>query len=121
MQCVKCSGTLIAKQVAGVMVDQCDRCGGVWFDARELDRVLQHGQFDDLQTRLSRGVDYDALRGNCPRCKGDGKLVRVVSDVRDDIHIDTCTVCYGQWLDSGEVEALHGQGLIARLRRFFAG
>jgi Zn-finger nucleic acid-binding protein len=38
-----------------------------------------------------------------------------------DIHIDTCAVCGGQWLDGGELELLRGEGtlraLVDRLRR----
>ena len=33
-------------QVADLEIDQCDRCAGIWFDAHELDRVLQQKSID---------------------------------------------------------------------------
>ena len=39
---------------------------------------------------------------------GSGDEEEWVKDVEHDIHIDTCAVCYGQWLDGGELEVLRG-------------
>ncbi len=109
MHCIKCEGKLISSEVAGVTIDQCELCSGVWFDARELDRVLSAG---DL-SRLARGKHnkaHDEQRASCPRCRGAGKMVRVVSEQRSDVHVDTCTVCYGQWPDGGELRLLSDRG-----------
>src|SRR5690606_38975333 len=35
MQCPKCAGTMVAVEHAGVTVDRCAACGGLWFDALE--------------------------------------------------------------------------------------
>src|SRR5262249_12526581 len=123
MDCVKCEGKLYPVEVEGVVVDQCEACAGIWFDSGELARVLG---MKSVAKALSRGVgnkDDDGKRGRCPRCRGEGKLVQVAS-LTSDIHIDTCSVCGGQWLDGGELAILRDEGglrpLFGLLRRLFA-
>ncbi|HEX3185931.1 MAG TPA: zf-TFIIB domain-containing protein [Pyrinomonadaceae bacterium] len=36
MQCPRCDGRLHEAEVAEVMIDTCDKCGGVWLDSGEL-------------------------------------------------------------------------------------
>lgn len=118
MNCVKCSGALQRVELADLEVDQCDRCAGIWFDARELDRVLNQKSIDALRRRSTPDQEGDARRGRCPRCKGGGEMIRVASTL-GPIHIDTCPVCGGQWLDGGELEVLRREGVTGSLKRFF--
>jgi len=60
MKCVKCDGRLVTVRVDDVDVDQCDRCGGVWFDAHELERVLGRGHLTPLARRGAPRPDDDA-------------------------------------------------------------
>lgn len=116
MKCVKCEGKLGPVQIDDVEVDQCNQCGGIWFDALELKRVLGHGHVEALEKRGAPRRDDDARRGHCPRCGGSGYMVRLASaDTR--VHIDTCAVCGGQWLDGGEIDVLDAKGPLHRLRR----
>jgi Zn-finger nucleic acid-binding protein len=105
MNCVKCDGKLVTVQVDDVRVDQCDRCGGIWFDAHELERVLSRGHIDALAKRGAPRPDDDARRGHCPRCRGEGYLVQVAGPT-PRMHIDTCPICGGKWLDGGELDML---------------
>ncbi len=121
MNCIKCAGTLIRVTIEDVEVDRCDGCGGIWFDAGELQRVRGKRDIELLRSKARPRRDDDERRARCPRCQGEGLLVQVASwDA--DIHIDTCAVCGGQWLDAGELELLRGEGgpfgrLVERLRR----
>lgn len=121
MNCVKCAGTLIRVTIEDVEVDRCDGCSGIWFDSGELERVRTAKSIETLRSKARPSKDADDARGRCPRCQGQGLLVQVASwDA--DIHIDTCAVCGGQWLDAGELELLRGEGgafgrLAERLRR----
>lgn len=45
-------------------------------------------------------------------------MVQVVSRSHE-IHIDTCSVCYGQWPDGGELESLGHKGLFESVSGFF--
>jgi len=118
MKCVKCDGELHRVQVADLELDQCDRCAGIWFDSRELDRVLAQKSIDALRRLSSPRIDLDERRGRCPRCRTAGDLVRVASTA-GPIHIDTCPVCGGQWLDGGELEVLRREGFTGSLKRLF--
>jgi Zn-finger nucleic acid-binding protein len=117
MRCVKCEGKLAMVRVDDIQVDQCDTCGGIWFDAHELERVLKRSAIDPLLGRPARPGD-DARRGRCPRCKGEGYLVQVASRSAE-VHVDTCAVCGGKWLDGGELDLLHREGLSGKVRRLF--
>ncbi len=118
MKCVKCEGNLVSTDVGGVVVDRCDDCSGIWFDTFELEQVLGQDDVRALKNVTANNKGHDAQRGRCPRCGGDGKLVRVVSPQRRDVHIDTCAVCGGQWLDGGELEMLRA-GFWGRLAGLF--
>jgi len=120
MRCVKCEGRLHTVRVDEVDVDQCDRCGGIWFDAHELERVLGLGHLEPLQRRGAPRPGDDDRPGHCPRCGGDGYLVRIISP-HAKIHVDTCAVCGGKWLDGGEIDVLKestARGLVRRMVRW---
>jgi Zn-finger nucleic acid-binding protein len=137
MRCVKCEGRLVSVRIDDVDVDQCDRCAGIWFDAHELERVLSRHHLEPLLGRApappapagaGRGgpgrarrvgpaaSPDDERRGRCPRCRGEGHLVRIASR-RAEIHVDTCAVCGGKWLDGGEIDLLAKSTIGDALRR----
>jgi uncharacterized protein len=41
MQCPRCDGVLKPSTFDGVQIDTCDKCGGVWLDAGELEQVIK--------------------------------------------------------------------------------
>jgi uncharacterized protein len=117
MKCVKCVGQLVTVRVDDIDVDQCDHCAGIWFDAHEMERVLRRDHIEPLLGRSRIHPGDDERRGRCPRCKGEGYLVQVAS-ARAGLHVDTCAVCGGKWLDGGEIDALRRRTFGDRLRRF---
>ncbi|MEY3026569.1 MAG: zf-TFIIB domain-containing protein [Phycisphaerales bacterium] len=42
MCCPKCGGKMAEKLLETVMIDQCGSCGGIYFDAGELDMLIRH-------------------------------------------------------------------------------
>ena len=42
MACPKCDGELLEANFQDIMLDVCNGCHGVWFDAGELAHVIQH-------------------------------------------------------------------------------
>ncbi len=126
-------------RIDDVDVDQCDRCAGIWFDAHELERVLSREHIEPLLgraphpepprgrralgTRAPRGPRRpaaaspdDERRGRCPRCGGEGYLVQIASK-KASVHVDTCAICGGKWLDGGEIDLLAKSTIGDRLRR----
>lgn len=41
MQCPRCDGSLKENKIEEVLVDTCDKCGGVWLDSGELEQLTQ--------------------------------------------------------------------------------
>jgi uncharacterized C2H2 Zn-finger protein len=41
MQCPRCDGVLKESAFEEVQVDACDKCGGVWLDSSELERLTK--------------------------------------------------------------------------------
>ena len=41
MKCPRCDGTLQETNFEEVMVDICDKCGGVWLDSGELEQLTR--------------------------------------------------------------------------------
>ena len=41
MQCPRCDGTLAESKFEEVMIDTCDKCGGVWLDSGELQQLTK--------------------------------------------------------------------------------
>jgi uncharacterized protein len=41
MQCPRCDGALTESKVDEVMIDSCDKCGGVWLDSGELEQLTK--------------------------------------------------------------------------------
>ncbi len=131
MRCVKCEGKLVTVRIDDVDVDQCDQCAGIWFDAHELERVLRGEHVEPLLGRgpgrdrrvttrppggSLRDISDDDRRGRCPRGHGEGYLVRVASP-RAGIHVDTCAICGGKWLDGGEIDVLARKSFRDTIRR----
>lgn len=106
MHCPKCTGSdLAATTVHDVTVDRCPACSGIWFDERELPRLLRLGARD---LRPLRGGSTDSRRdeavGNCPRHQL--RMTRMHSATNPAVVLDTCLECRGIWLDGGELDAL---------------
>jgi len=102
MNCPKCHGTLKPVQADATEIDQCDACGGFWFDQAELKFVLTGG----LAKVIDPGADLftaarDSFRGSCPRC--DVIMEQVESIAVEGLTYDQCPACSGVWLDRGEL------------------
>ena len=106
MNCPKCKTKPIHSTIVSeVEVDQCPTCRGIWFDEKELSRLLS-ADAGDLKplTRTARSDDENEVTGACPR---DGhRLLRVRSAKDREVTVDMCPSCRGIWLDGGEFRRL---------------
>lgn len=41
MQCPRCDGNLKESKFEEVLIDTCDKCGGVWLDSGELEQLIK--------------------------------------------------------------------------------
>jgi Zn-finger nucleic acid-binding protein len=110
MQCPACFNQLSQMQIGETSVDVCQGgCGGIWFDAFELQRV------DDQNERAGEGmlhidrdpaIQVDASRKrSCPKCDGV-KLKKHFFSARRQVEVDQCPSCNGYWLDAGELSRI---------------
>ncbi len=108
MNCPICDSPMIVLEVDQVEVDHCQRCGGVWLDANEMDLLLEGS---DGREEIRRGIVSDGgggeKRHRCPICSRRMEKARVSRDGGDaSIRIDRCGRGHGSWLDGGELAAI---------------
>ncbi len=107
MNCPRCARELQVVSVGGVKVDVCQNgCGGIWFDAFELERMDQPDEsagwlLENMRVDIGTPIDLDDPV-DCPRCQGV-PLMRQKYPSDPKIIIDKCRVCGGIWLDFGEL------------------
>jgi hypothetical protein len=117
MKCPACKNSLREKNTGGMTVDICyGGCGGIWFDAAELERVsvsapaattlhsiwqIQPGNVQPTEARL------------CPRCPEQVLERSWYSDLKQ-VEIDRCPKCGGIWLDAGEFSSIYEEVKAAR-------
>ena len=118
IQCPKCSAPMGKVTFGSVVVDRCTSCRGLWFDAREHERLRDvegSEQIDAGRPQAAAGAAAGAAPGaaaeagtpaigdakvNCPVCHT--RLIRMVDHQQPHIHFESCTVCHGTFFDAGE-------------------
>lgn len=113
MRCPACFHQLTLVQVGNVAVDVCQGgCGGVWFDAFELQRVDEPDETAGerlLHIQRDEGLVVDrARKRECPRCAGV-KLHRHFFSAKRRVEVDECPNCAGYWLDAGELAQIRAE------------
>lgn len=94
---------IVAHYSQPIVIDQCEKCGGIWFDEMELFRARQ-GEAERIEL-----LEDDALRNPslcessellCPR---DQTAMRRFTDSHfpQDLVLVRCFSCYGIWLNRG--------------------
>jgi hypothetical protein len=113
MKCPACFNELSQRQVGSVTVDVCHGgCGGIWFDAFELQRVDDEQEAAGellvyVEREPSIQVDLQRKR-SCPRCL-EVKLKRRYFSPKRRVEIDECAGCGGCWLDAGELQKIRAE------------
>ncbi|HPF41555.1 MAG TPA: zf-TFIIB domain-containing protein [Phycisphaerae bacterium] len=121
MNCPKCpSNALESRTVDGITIDECPTCHGIWLDALELEGLLAADATALLasDSRFHAQIGEEGARLNCPKCHGT-YLIKLNSRIRPGTILDSCTVCFGTWLDAGEFARLAEQGLWASIKILF--
>jgi len=112
MKCPACFNELTQLLVGSLTTDACqDGCGGIWFDAFELQKVdEQHEPGDPLMhIRRDESIRVESTRKReCPRCAGV-KLHRHFFSARRQVQVDECPNCGGYWLDAGELAQIRAE------------
>ena len=111
LTCPECGNTLKEVYVEAnygraLLLDQCHRCGGIWFDTWELyylnDAEAKRLDAVDMNIFLA---DNPAQKGSglCPRCNNISLESFQDPNLPSDSRIDRCPRCNGLWLNKGEL------------------
>lgn len=87
-----------------IELDYCVGCLGVWFDAGEIDLLLEKaGVGTGVESRMfsETNVSVRELKRSCPLC---GKVMLKVSPLGSDVILDQCPDGDGIWFDAGELK-----------------
>lgn len=106
-QCFLVMQTVSTRARSGycLLLDQCGRCGGIWFDRWELYPLAaeEAARLDPVDTgKLHEPTPAPATPGRCPRCTAALRPFRDPT-LPSDARIERCTVCEGMWLNRGEL------------------
>lgn len=101
MKCPRCDQDLaqLRHRESGAIVDVCRKCNGIWFDAGELDQVLDVSA-RDLQAPKS---DEERATALCPKCYTPMAAFHYPQTL---VTVDMCRACHGIWLDGGELQEI---------------
>jgi Zn-finger nucleic acid-binding protein len=108
MKCPACKSPLLEKGAGGMTLDVCyGSCGGIWFDAGELERVSARAAAT-LHTIWQAPLIKVSVAEprSCPRCPEQILERKWFSDLKK-VEIDQCPKCGGVWLDAGEFTRIY--------------
>ncbi len=109
MICPTCKRDMIVVEHDKIELDYCTNCQGVWFDAGELELLLESMSFESPDIFLtnildSAGVESPEKKRRCPICRR--KMKKTTIGQEPTILIDVCQQGDGLWFDGGEVGQL---------------
>ena len=109
MKCLKCDAELMNYRVRTVRhevsYNLCEKCGSLWLDAGELDKLALQVDGDIEYCSQEHTERADEPTRKCPRCD-DYNLDAVKFLGCDDIILRRCSNCGGFWLDGGELNIM---------------
>lgn len=113
MKCPR-DGAALAQSTyeAKIEIDTCGKCGGVWLDAGELEKIQEtierdyraSDRTDDVAEAIEAAKQSQRDEIACPKCSGAMTARRY--GMGSAIVIDVCDAGCGTWLDKGELQAL---------------
>jgi Zn-finger nucleic acid-binding protein len=109
MKCPACNSLMIVVEHEKIELDYCLNCSGVWFDAQELELLLEAMQLERTSLSLDNILTSPEAKSaekkrNCPIC--GRKMKKATVGHEPEVIIDACSWGDGLWFDSGEVGRL---------------
>ena len=106
MDCPACKGPMVVAEYERIELDYCTECFGVWFDAGELDLLLERLALDGTSFTMAEIMALPEKKvgekaRSCPICRR--KMRKVVIGSRPEVLIDVCPRGHGIWFDGGEL------------------
>lgn len=111
MNCPHCLESMTPVSFKGIQVDRCPRCGGLFFDVSELNRllVMRGAESIDRGILTTRHDVGEAPAIYCPRCLEQGhrkRMITLADADEPDARFDQCPDCGGSFFEAGRFQAL---------------
>lgn len=112
MDCPACRGPVVVVEFQRIELDYCTKCLGVWFDAGELELLLERMALDGAALTMDEIMALPAEKvvekaRRCPIC--GRKMRKVIIGSEPMVLIDVCPRRDGIWFDRGELSQVIGQ------------
>jgi len=109
MKCPTCHNLMIVVEHENIELDYCPDCSGVWFDAGELELLLEATQLEGTSLALddilsSPESSSTEKKRKCPIC--GQRMKKATVGHKPAVLIDACPRGDGLWFDKGEVGQL---------------
>ncbi len=117
MRCPKCEAEFETFTYENVEVDRCTRCGGIWFDAPDMENLEHIHGAESIDIGHKRvGKKYNQKQDiNCPKC--NVKMLRMADKTQFHIEYEFCPTCLGTYFDAGEYRDLSELTFIERFKK----
>ena len=109
MICPVCHKGALIVEYQNIELDYCPVCHGVWFDAGELELLVEAAGLGDHRSYLDNIINAPEAatpekKRKCPICYQ--KMKKTYIDADKKVLIDVCHAGDGIWFDGGEVNQL---------------
>ncbi len=109
MKCPACNSLMIVVEHEKIELDYCVKCTGVWFDAQEIELLMEAMHLEETSLSLDNILTSPEAKSaekkrNCPIC--GRRMKKATVDHEREVTIDACSQGEGLWFDSGEVGPL---------------
>lgn len=109
MICPTCRQVMMVVEQDEIELDHCAKCRGVWFDAGELELMLERMGLESGALSLAQiaelpDAETEEKKRRCPVCRRKMKKVHIGRE--PEVLIDVCGWGDGLWFDGGEVHQI---------------
>ena len=109
MRCPVDKKDMIVVEHEKIELDYCLQCAGVWFDASELELLIealkrQGAQITQADLMTTQKANVKEAARNCPHC--GTKMNKVWMGKEPRVLIDSCQRGHGLWFDGGELHQI---------------
>jgi hypothetical protein len=94
---------MVVLELEQIEIDYCNGCEGLWFDAGELELLLETEKDRSRFSNLFKEAEPEKEKSyDCPIC--GKRMLKFEVGEQAKVVIDKCKRNHGLWLDKGELE-----------------
>ncbi|MGR8950172.1 MAG: zf-TFIIB domain-containing protein [Gammaproteobacteria bacterium] len=120
MNCPKCKERFEDVEFAGVVVQRCVACRGIWFDhAKQVYlKDIDGSESIDIGEAKVGKKNNQIANYNCPDCANP--MVKMVDPDQPHIWFESCARCFGVYFDAGEFSDYKDKSVLDFVRAVFS-